>query len=414
MSKRVFIYGYHGFRNIGAECRLVAIVHELNRRLAGAEILVNTFQRRNLSYLRGARAEYFHPATYSVAARRRIKESDLLLLSEGNMLTETFSKHMVLAFTTALEQAAKLAVPSVGLALDSGRLSPKRKVRVAEALNTTALLTVRAPGAGDELRAQGVRVPMPVTADCAVSMPLPTEDAQRTIRHRLGMLDGPVFGIAPVDFFMYPAHMALVGRPADYIRWPFKATWPDNGRERTQRLVADWVGYGKSLLSTTPRAKAAVVAMDPSDIGIARRVQAGIGRPDRTLLLTGRDLDPVQMSGALGGLSSIATSRYHALVLPLAYAVPYLAVGHDTRTRFISDELGVTDYFIPFDAPRLQDELRDRHWDLIENRDNVRHRLRAGFADFRRRDQENYRLLGDLLADRGFDVQHASTVSTAP
>jgi len=34
--------------------------------------------------------------------------------------------------------------------------------------------------------------PMPVTADCAVSMPLPGDDVIRTVRDRYGFGDGPV------------------------------------------------------------------------------------------------------------------------------------------------------------------------------------------------------------------------------
>lgn len=406
MKNRIFIYGYHGLRNIGAESRLIAIVNALRVLAPGAEIVVNSFHRSNLDYLQGARVDYFHPATYKFAGRKRIADSDALILSEGNALTEAFTKHMLVACMTALEQADSLGVASVGLALDSGTVSSHRRERVVRALDSTALLTVRAPGAAEELKALGVTTSMPVTADCAPSMPLPDAGTRNKIRRSLGFDDGhPVHGIAPVDFFMYPARMALVGRPEDFVRWPFKATWPDAGRERTKRLVEDWTAYAHYLLSSEPGARVALFSMDPSDIGIVRKIQERIGQPERTLILAGEDFNPFEMSAALGELRSMATSRYHALVMPLAYAIPYIALGHDTRTRFISEELGVSKYFIPHDTTDVAGELRRSHESLMAEHDAVQDRLGRGFMELRRRDRENYRLLGEVLAERGYRIR---------
>ena len=300
MKNRIFIYGYHGLRNIGAESRLIAIVNALRALVPSAEIVVNSFHRTNLSYLRGATVDYFHPAAYRLAGRRRIGSADALVLSEGNMLTEAFTKHMLVACITALEQARSLGVPAIGLALDTGTISETRRERVVRALDSTALLTVRAPGAAQELQALGVTHELPVTADCAPSMPLPDDQERSRVRLRLGFDGAPVHAIAPVDFYMYPARMALVGRREDFVRWPFKATWPDDGRVRTERLVKTWISYGLHILASDPRARVALIVMDPSDIGIPQRIREGIGRPERTVLLAGADLTPPEMSAALG------------------------------------------------------------------------------------------------------------------
>lgn len=408
MKNRIFIYGYHGLRNIGAESRLIAIVNALRALTPGAEIVANSFHRSNLDYLQGARVDYFHPATYKFAGKRRIADADALILSEGNVLTEAFTKHMLVACMTALEQAQSLGVASVGLALDSGTVASSRRDRVVRALDSTALLTVRAPGAAEELKALGVSASMPVTADCAPSMPLPDDDTRNRIRRKLGFDDGrPVHGIAPVDFFMYPARMALLGRRDDFVRWPFKATWPNGGRERTERLVEEWTSYAHYLLAREPGTRVALFVMDPSDIGIAKRIHERIGRPERTVILAGEDFDPFEMSAALGALTSMATSRYHALVMPLAYAIPYIALGHDTRTRFISKELGVAKYFIAHDTADVAGELRHRHESLMAENDAVRDRLGRGFIELRKRDRENYRLLGEVLAERGYPIRSA-------
>ena len=52
MKNRVLVYGMHGYRNLGAEARLVAILDQLNKMVPDAEIVTNTLDRHALDYLR--------------------------------------------------------------------------------------------------------------------------------------------------------------------------------------------------------------------------------------------------------------------------------------------------------------------------------------------------------------------------
>jgi polysaccharide pyruvyl transferase WcaK-like protein len=108
-------------------------------------------------------------------------------------------------------------------------------------------------------------------------------------------------------------------------------------------------------------------------------------------------LDTIQMSAALSRLSTIVTSRYHALVMPLAYAVPFIAIGHDNRLRYIAHEMGFEQYFLPSEIPNLAGELIELHRRLVTDAADLRPRLAAAFADFQERDQENYRLLAEVV-----------------
>jgi polysaccharide pyruvyl transferase WcaK-like protein len=402
-GKHVLVFGYHGFRNAGAESRLVSIVHALRELVEGDHVHVVTFHRHHLDYLGGVRKRYLHPAFYKVGARRLLRDVDMVVFTEGNMLSDAFTKHMVLAHTTVLEQAAEAGVPAAALAIDSGPLHASRRPRVMAALNILRLLTVRTPAALDELRERGLAIPVTVTADCAVSMPLPSEAVRATVTARLDLHAPRIHGLAPVDFFMYPARMALAGRPGEYVRYPFKGTWPNGGRARSERLVDQWAAFGAELAARDPECALAVVVMDPSDkrIGLALRAALvrRVGDPRRVRLVSCLALDTVQMSAALSRLTTMVTSRYHALVMPLAYAVPFVAVGHDNRTRFITQEMGVERYFVQHDTPELAGVLADRHRQLMAERDELRPALTAMFADFQERDRENYRLLATVVKE---------------
>lgn len=404
-KNRLFIYGYNGFRNIGADCRILAIVENMRKLVPDAELVVNSFHRSRMDFVHGATVDYFHPATYSFAAKSRIRRSDATILCEGNMLTDEFSAHMARAFLIAMRQGEELDVPTIGLALDAGVLGAALEREVVEAMNTMEVITARSRASADVLRRKGVRARIEVTADCAVNMTLPTAAHQRLVRERAGMLDGPVYGIAPVDFFMFPAKIALFGRSEDYVRWPFKGTWPEDGRVRGAKLIDEWVAHCRYLLSTDPRAKVAIFALDPSDTAFSRRLWRAIGQPERTILVIGEEHPPLDVSAMLGGLWSMATSRYHGLVLPLCYEVPYIAVGHDTRTLYISQELGLEHSFVDYRAPSLRAELRDRHERMLSEHDDLQTRIGRGLADMRRRDLDNYRVVGEVLEQIGHHVE---------
>ena len=406
MKNRVLVYGMHGYRNLGAEARLVAILDQLNRMVPDAEIVTNTLDRHALDYLRDmCRVEYFHPATYRVAGRRLIRSADCVILSEGAMIGDRFSPALLNALTLAIEQADKEDLASVGLALDSNYISPPRRERTVRALNTIDLLTVRAPRCDEHLAGYGVDVPMPITADCAVSMPLPGENVVRTVRERYGFGDGPVHGIAPVDFHMWPAKMRPVGRPSDYVRWPYKATWPDDGRERSRRLLAHWVEHARYLLSLDARAKVAIVIQDRGDVRFAYRLHEALGEPERSFVINGQTSNPYEMSAAYSLMETLSSSRYHAIVLASAYAVPFVALGHDNRTEFYCQDLGLERLFVSSEAPNAAAELRERHGLLAPERAAIQERIARGFEDMRARDAINYRLLGDLLERLGYRVQ---------
>ena len=110
------------------------------------------------------------------------------------------------------------------------------------------------------------------------------------------------------------------------------------------------------------------------------------------------------MSACFGALSSLVTSRYHALLLSMAHAVPYIALGHDTRTKFISEELGLAEYYLSHANPNLLETLFDTHNQLLKDAERSRELIRRGMTELRAKDRRNYELLGRLLDDMGYRV----------
>jgi polysaccharide pyruvyl transferase WcaK-like protein len=415
MKNRVLVYGMHGYRNLGAEARLVAILDQLRRMAPGARIVTNTMHRTALDYLRGSvELSYFHPALYRPASNRLIASSDVVILSEGAFIGDRFSPALNSATVNAIETAQRHGVASVGLALDSQPLSPERRERTARALNSLTLLTVRAPAAAKDLGEMGVKLPMRVTADCAVSMPLPGDDVRARVRDRFGLGDAPLHALAPVDFYMWPAELRPLARRRDHVRWPYAGTWPDGGRERSERLVREWVEHARYLLSTDRRARVGIVIQDRGDVRIAERIHRELGVPERSFVLNGQASTPFEVSAAYGIAESLTSSRYHANVLASAYGTPHVALGHDNRTRYFSEDLGLERYFVAHDDPDVPGSLRELHGALMADADAVRERTLRVFAEMRARDAVNYELLADVLEGAGHRVERPSAPQPAP
>lgn len=405
MKNRILIYGYHGMRNTGADARLLTIRDAVRELAPDAEIVVPSVHPTNLRYVENVAHAPFHPATYPWAVKKHIANSDMMILSEGNMLTDEFSAHLMKAFVTAIFQAADIGRPSVGLALDSGKLEPSNKPLVRDALNTTSLLTVRSAGASSSLQELGVKRNMEVTADCAVSMRLLDEAEASGVRRAMGMEPGPIHGIAPVDFYMWPAKISLFGRKDDYVRYPFRGTWPNGGREKSEALARQWAEFCNTLLRRDPSARIALISMEAVDERFCRKIRGLISAPERTLELPCSKLTPKRMSACLGGLRSLVTSRYHALLLSMAYAVPYVALGHDTRTRYISQEMGLGQLFVPYDTPNLLEHILETHDKLLQDGERVAAEIQAGMKALRAKDRRNYELLAELLRAVGYKTR---------
>lgn len=268
-ENQIFLYGYHGFRNIGAEARLVSIMEHLREEFPRVRFLVSTWDRHSMNFLRdldsNVELAYINPANYRWGARKYIESSRVMVLCEGNMLTERFSPLMVNTFWTAMKQARQYGTMAMGIALDSGTIAPRKRPGVAQELDSLEALTLRTPAAADELKSMGVHRNLQVTADCALSMSVPSASMQNEMAERFRFQGRVVHALAPVDFYMWPAKVSFVGTKSSYLRYPIKLTWGEGeGKADSQRLVADWTAYANSLLADDESAVLALTVMEPS------------------------------------------------------------------------------------------------------------------------------------------------------
>jgi polysaccharide pyruvyl transferase WcaK-like protein len=141
------------------------------------------------------------------------------------------------------------------------------------------------------------------------------------------------------------------------------------------------------------------VAMERLDIGPCRDVQALMQR--HAVLIDAAHANAKQIAAILGRCDWIVTCRYHALVLAMLSGVPAIGLAHDERIAAILDELGfLDDAFVPWDEPRMLEELTTKTRRLRERLPEMRREIERALPGYLDRMAGNARCLSSLLRER--------------
>lgn len=401
--------GYNGANNTGSESRLLSIVDDV-RAVLGPEavITIPTLNRANLcryveetDTLRIASV----PSIYFPALKRLVRDHDAVMLVEGSCYMDTWTSALLWAFLWATRKAADMGRPSMAYAVDSGHLSPSNVRRVVRDASRTDLIVTRTQAASDRLRSWGVDAPMEVTADTSFTFRMDPEDGgflERTWPDRGG---GPIAGIAPLDFHMWPVVIRPWGRARDRYRWPYYYS-RSRERARATRALAEGLARQAARLIEAHDMDVALVCMEQLDEPIARQVMSLMPSRGRVRLYSACDHNASQMQGLLQGLDLLITSRYHATVMSMPAGVPSVCIGHDPRTEELYRDMHIyKTNFIPHAADHIFERLGEYVERVLSDPSPEREAVRRAHDEHLRRARRNRQLLRSFLEDRGWSVR---------
>jgi polysaccharide pyruvyl transferase WcaK-like protein len=402
---KVLLVGYSGANNTGAEALLQADIADL-RAVLGEDALLTIPALKDASNLRRYLQEGPNlrivqmPAIFVSAARRLVREHDLVMLVEGSAYMDTWTSALLWYFLWATRCAHAAGRPCLAYAVDAGQLRPLNRWLVKREGSNTDLIITRSAAAAERLRSWGVTAPIESTADNAFTFgPDPKDEAWLdAVWPDRG--SGAV-GLAAVDFYLWPVVIRPWGRREDCYRWPYYFS-RSGGRRRASGALAE--GYARWADDVVARHGRAVtlICMEELDEPLARSIHGLMTRRDRARVFSSREHDASRMTALLRSLGLLVTSRYHASVLSLAAHVPQVAVGHDLRLRTLYAELGLEEEF--FVGPETGDmfgALARRVDRLIERPGVTAARLREGYEQHAAAARRNRELLRAFVADRG-------------
>lgn len=402
VGPRVLMVGYNGANNTGAEALLLADISDV-RAVLGPQtwITIPSLNPGNLRrYVReDERLRIVRlPPVFFRAARRLVREHDVVMLVEGSAYMDTWTSALLWAFLWVTRCAKAFGKPSLAYAVDAGSLKPANARRVRREASKTDLIVTRSHGAAERLRGWGVTSRIEVTADNALTFAPDPSDAG--VLPRLWP-DAPpqVVGMAVVDFHLWPVVIRPFGRRASCYRWPYYFRRSQARCEASRALAASYAALADRLV-TDHGVGIALIAMEQLDEPLATAVQEGMQRQDRARVFSSRSLNASQMTWLLRSLTVLQTSRYHAAVLSLAGSVPQVAVGHDLRLRTLYEELGLRERW--FIEPGRLEILPALIAEILVSPEEQRKLLATGHAALLGRARRNRELLRAFLADRGW------------
>lgn len=401
---RVLLVGYNGANNTGAEARVLAAVEDLRAVLGPAAVLTvptlnETNTRRYLHSAANVNVVQI-PTVYFLAMRNLVRRHDLILLVEGSVYMDSWSPLLLWYFLWPTRLAYAYHKPCLAYAVDVGTASPANQRHIQREANKTDLIITRTHLAAETLRRRGVTAPIDVTADTAVGFPIAPGD--KDLLAREWPTDRGVVGMSMVDFYRFPAVVRPWGRRADRYRWPFYFAHSAEQRRASRVLAEGYATVADRLIEEHGR-NVALICMEELDEPLARRVQASVGRADRTRVFSARDYDASQMTSLLASVELLTTARYHGSVLALAGLKPQIGFGHDLRLKTLYQELGLyDDYFVDARNSSRFERLNEVVDPLLTDPGRQIQTLQRGYQDQLTRVRRNRQLLAGFVATHGW------------
>lgn len=399
--KKVLLMGYNGANNTGAEARLLVIADEV-RKLLGSEIQITipTICSDNLRrYIKEEPnlkiVEY--PTVYFLALYQLVKEHDLIVLTEGSCYMDTWSSCLLWAWLWVTGCAKRHGKTVVAYAVDSGFLSPFNQRLVKYIASKTDLIITRTRAAADRLKTWKVSAPIEATADSAFEF-VPDHGDRNYLKRYWPEAEDGAFGIAAVDFYLWPVVFRPFGKSKNCYRWPY--FYSDSRRRREDRsiLAESYARFADRMIQKYGK-PLALICMEQLDEPLADMIQSMMKHSSRVKIFSSREYNASQMTAILRNLDLLVTSRYHAGVLSLDAAVPQIAIGHDQRLRDLYRDIEIYDnYFLEYTSPRLFSLLEERAEKLMEDSSSLREILRRNSQIQRSRAKRNPEILNALLS----------------
>lgn len=404
---KVLLVGYSGANNTGAEALLQADIADL-RAVLGEDALLTIPALKDPSNLRRYLRESDNlrivrmPSIFFAAARRLVREHDLVMLVEGSAYMDTWTSALLWYFLWAARCARAAGKPCLAYAVDAGSLRPFNRWLVRREGSRTDLIVTRSAAAAGRLRSWGITAPIESTADNAFTFRPEPKDEGWLGRAWPDMGSG-VVGLAAVDFHLWPVVIRPWGRREDCYRWPYYFSRSDERRRASRELAEGYARWADGVVARHGRS-VALICMEELDEPLARSIHSRMTHRDRARVFSAREHNASRMTLLLRSLELLVTSRYHASVLSLAARMPQIAVGHDLRLRTLYAELGLEEFFVDPEGGDIFGTLTERVDRLLEHPDLVRARLHEGYEQHVAAARRNRALLRAFVANHGWRV----------
>ncbi|MEU5259270.1 polysaccharide pyruvyl transferase family protein [Amycolatopsis sp. NPDC021455] len=359
---RLFLAGYSGTGNIGADIRVAEMVRQL-RYLFGPRAIA--FERLAVGD-HGAAEPVPDVGVVKVdrylpeVLEDRVTAADGVVACEGSMFKSSFSNVLALLLTGSLALASAQHKLAVAWGAEAGEMDPLLSDFV-ERFCAEALTVARNPASERLLAGLGLRTYL--GADPAWTYwPAPRERAEELLRSAGWDGTRPITCVCPVNPFWFPVRPD-VGRvrelagaaedPADHFgALLFHEKSPESARRYhayLDQLAAALREHARSTRFLV------LVGMERLDRRACADLSERLG--GAVPILTADELSAAETVAVLRRADLLVSSRYHAVLTATPGLVPTVGVATDERIPNLMHELGRPDLCVAADAPDLETRL---------------------------------------------------------
>ncbi|MEW9121220.1 MAG: polysaccharide pyruvyl transferase CsaB [Thermotaleaceae bacterium] len=342
--KRVFIFGYYGFQNIGDEAILSAIVSTLRKYKKGIQISALSYNAQYTEKLHGIRGVSRNSLRDII---QEIKGADLVISGGGSLLQDVTSSRSLIYYLSIIYLAKKMGKKVMFYGNGFGPIvKPWNQYLLQRAIRQVDRITLRDHDSMAAFQTMGVNRNVEVTADATfVLQPEKEGNILKLLKEQEIPVDKPLIGISVRPWKRDDSVVKVLSSVCDYIM------------DRNMNVVFLPMQFTKDL---------------PLSEEICKKMK------NKGYILK-KPVNPKEMIGIIGKMDFLIGMRLHALIFAARMAVPMIGIEYDPKIKGFLDIVGQTNIgkVEDLDFIKLCSEF-DRLW---ANRESAQIRLKetAGY-----------------------------------
>lgn len=296
--KRVFIFGYYGFKNLGDEAILLSIVKTLKEKDLGTEIYALSY---NVKYTESTHKIHGVSRNSVKDIISAIKNSDLVISGGGSLLQDVTSTRSLLYYLVIISIAKFLKKPVLFFCNGFGPIRRKyNKYLARKVISKVDKIVLRDPESKKLMEQIGIKKPIEVTIDSTFSLESIDYIRSKEILENEGIpLDKPLIGVSVRPWYLNENFINTMASFGDYV-----------------------VDRGLSLV---------FIPMQVSkDEDMSRKI---MDKMKHEAYILKKEYTPEEILGVIGELDLIIAMRLHALIFACIKQIPMIGLEYDPKVH---------------------------------------------------------------------------------
>jgi len=294
--KKVFIFGYYGFKNLGDEAILTSIIKTIKENDSSIKISALTYNGKYTSKIHGITGVSRNHLGEVV---RAIKAADLVISGGGSLLQDITSSRSLLYYLFLIVTAKLMKKPVLFYSNGFGPIRSKMNQLITKkVVNMVDKIIVRDEDSKKAMEAIGITNSIEVTTDATFILEgVGIDKAEQLLINENIPVNKPIVGISVRPWYVKDSFIETMARFADYL--------------------AD---KGLAVLF--------IPMQSPKDLEISNKI---IKQMKKEAYVLKDDYSPEELMGIIGKTEALVGMRLHALIFAGIMGVPMLGLEYDPK-----------------------------------------------------------------------------------